>query len=62
MSIYKNEKVKEYWIVDPSACSTEVYYLEKKEYNLVAFADEESVFQSTVLEGFKMNVKDIFNL
>jgi Uma2 family endonuclease len=62
MNIYKKEKVKEYWIVDPSTTSIEVYYLEKKEYNLVAFADENDEFQSTVLEGFKMNVKDIFNL
>jgi Uma2 family endonuclease len=61
-SIYKKEKVKEYWIVDPSSSSIEVYLWEKNEYNLIAFADEESEFQSTVLAGFKMNVKDIFNL
>jgi Uma2 family endonuclease len=61
-NIYKKEKVKEYWIVDPLASSVEVYELKKNEYNLIIFATDNDEFQSTVLEGFKMNVKDIFNL
>ena len=60
--LYEKFGVKEYWIVDPKSEYVEIYVWEKGVYNLVTVAEDNDEFQSTVLEGFKMNVKDIFNL
>jgi Uma2 family endonuclease len=62
MTVYCKNGVKEYWIVDPKSEYVEIYVLENGIYNLMTVAEENDEFQSTVLEGFKMNVKDIFNL
>jgi Uma2 family endonuclease len=62
MTLYCKNGVKEYWIVDPKSEYVEIYVLEKGVYNLVVVAEDNDEFQSTVLAGFKMNVKDIFNL
>jgi Uma2 family endonuclease len=62
MTLYCKNGVKEYWIIDPKSEYVEIYVWEKGVYNLVVVAEDNDEFQSTVLEGFKMNVKDIFNL
>ena len=70
-SSYKNDKVTkkalhlkfgvmEYWIVDPIYQSVEVYILEQNQYILKALVSESGAVESTVLEGFMMDIKDIF--
>jgi Uma2 family endonuclease len=60
MPLYCKSGVQELWIVDPKAQTVEVNILENNAYKIFAFADEEGEFESKILEGFKMNVKDIF--
>ena len=60
MRIYKNFGVAEYWIVDPNYASVEVYQLVEKEYELYSFAIEKGSIQSKVLNGFVLNIEDVF--
>ncbi len=52
--------VAEYWIVDPKNQSIEVYILDSNQYKMEFFAIENGLIQSKVLEGFSMEVADIF--
>jgi Uma2 family endonuclease len=52
--------VAEYWIVDPRYASIEIYQLAGNEYELYSFAVEKGSVQSKVLEGFAVNIDDIF--
>lgn len=58
--IYEQYKVKEYWIVDTANKTIEVFTLENDKYNLFCFAGEEEKAKSKVIDGFEMDVKDIF--
>ena len=69
-STYKNDRISkkalylefgvmEYWIVDPIYMSVEIYVLKQNEYVLKALIVEGEV-ESDTLEGFKMDIKDIF--
>jgi Uma2 family endonuclease len=60
MRIYRNFGVAEYWIVDPRYASIEIYQLAGNEYELYSFAVEKGSVQSKVLEGFAVNIDDIF--
>ncbi|MGB3779047.1 MAG: Uma2 family endonuclease [Tunicatimonas sp.] len=60
MKIYRQHQVREYWIVDPKNQSIEVYQHQNNDYDLVSFAVEEGEITSPVLEGFSLNVKELF--
>jgi len=58
--VYKRFAVKEYWIVDPVYKTIEVYKMEGDDYQLFAFAEDEGKITSSVLPGFELDVKVIF--
>ncbi len=58
--IYEQFAVREYWIVDPSARSVEVYRMEDNRYRLYSFAAEEGIVKSLVLSGLELEVNTIF--
>lgn len=58
--LYEQFAVREYWIVDPSALSVEVYRMENNRYRLFSFAAEEGVVKSLVLSGLELEVSTIF--
>jgi Uma2 family endonuclease len=54
--------VKEYWIVDPLAQLVEVYGMRDHAYRLLAIQEAEGVVASSVLTGFEVDVKVLFDL
>ena len=58
--LYEKYGVTEYWLVDPNYKSIEVFVLKNDRYELHAFGVEEEKITSTVLEGFEMELKNIF--
>jgi Uma2 family endonuclease len=59
-SVYLQFGVSEYWIVDPIYQSVEVFNLENGEYVLKHFVVESGELESNVLEGFKIDIKKVF--
>ncbi|MBI5917424.1 MAG: Uma2 family endonuclease [Bacteroidetes bacterium] len=59
--VYERFAVKEYWIVDVRSKTVEVYRMEDDRYKLFSFAEEEGKIKSSVLPGFQMDVKNIFD-
>jgi Uma2 family endonuclease len=58
--VYARHGVKEYWIVDPHEQSIEVYQGEEGKFKHVQRVEKEGKAQSAVLQGFAVEVKDIF--
>jgi Uma2 family endonuclease len=58
--VYERFAVKEYWIVDPAYQSIEVYRMVDDRYQLFSFAEREGKVKSTVLPGFELEVKKVF--
>lgn len=58
--LYAQSGIAEYWIVDPSYHSIEIYILKGEEYELHAFGISGEQVASKVLEGFTMEVDAIF--
>ncbi|MCB0519845.1 MAG: Uma2 family endonuclease [Lewinellaceae bacterium] len=58
---YENAGVQEYWLVDPNNKAVEVYQNEKGEMALFDFAESGGTVKSKVLEGFELEVKEIFS-
>ncbi len=58
--VYARHGVKEYWIVDPHEQSIEVYRGEDGEFKQIQRVEKEGKAQSAVLQGFAVEVKDIF--
>ena len=59
--IYEMNGVREYWLVEPRNKSVEVYALENERYRLVAYLEETGIVKSTVLEGFELEISQIFD-
>lgn len=59
--VYEQFAVREYWIVDVRSKTVEVYTIENDRYRLFSFAEEQGKIKSSVLPGFQMNVKAIFD-
>lgn len=53
--------VSEYWIVDPDQKSIEQYLLTGKDYRLNVKLHDEGVLHCIVIQGFSLNVAEIFN-
>lgn len=58
--LYERFAIQEYWIVDVRSKTVEVYLMDNDRYRLFSFAEEEGTIKSSVLKGFKLNVKLIF--
>lgn len=59
--VYERFAVKEYWIVDPAYKTIEVYKMQDNRYGLGAFAERQGKITSSVLPGFDLDVKLIFD-
>jgi Uma2 family endonuclease len=59
-ALYLTFGVSEYWLVDPLYHTVEVYVLKNNDYVLTSTAVEFGEVESLVLEGFKMEIKSIF--
>ncbi len=59
-ALYLEFGVSEYWLVDPIYHTVEIYELENNEYVLISEAIEFGMVESQILEGFKMDIKTIF--
>ena len=57
---YERNGVREYWLVDPVRKSIEVYALIEQRYKLVAYQEESGKVISSVLEGFELEVEQVF--
>lgn len=60
MKIYEKYGVKEYWLVFPLEKTIMVYALMEKGYELFSYATEKGKVKSMVLEGFELDVEEIF--
>ena len=58
--LYEKAGVKEYWIVDGSSKTVDVFVLEGEKFSLRELLSEEDVITSTVLEGLGIRLVDIF--
>lgn len=58
--LYEQFGAPEFWIVDPNNRSIEVYQLQENRYKVFSFAAGNGTVQSSVLEGFELEVADIF--
>ena len=58
--LYQEFGVQEYWIVDPNNKSIDVFSLENNRYENLFVATDNETIQSQVLEGFSLEVSQIF--
>jgi Uma2 family endonuclease len=58
--VYERFAVKEYWIVDTNWQTVEVFRMENDRYHLFSFAEKKGKIKSSVLTGFSLDVKKIF--
>ncbi len=61
MELYERFAVREFWLIDPKNRTVEVYVMLENVYALHAFLEIEGILQSTVLTGFEMEIKDLFD-
>jgi Uma2 family endonuclease len=54
--------VREYWVVDPSNFSIEIYVLQNNEYVLHDLQEGNGTITSTVLTGFELALNAVFDL
>jgi Uma2 family endonuclease len=58
---YQRLGVQEYWIVDPKNNAIEVYRLASGLFDLVSFAVERGIVDSTAITGLQVEVSEIFD-
>ncbi|MBF0568077.1 MAG: Uma2 family endonuclease [Nitrospirae bacterium] len=58
--IYEKYQVPEYWIVIPELQTIEVLAIENGKYEQYSIAELEGVVTSKVIDGLKINIKEIF--
>ncbi|PKQ69791.1 Uma2 family endonuclease [Raineya orbicola] len=58
--LYEQFGVKEYWIVEPANKVIEIFTLQNGKYILHQFIAEQGKVQSKLLQGFEVDLKDIF--
>jgi Uma2 family endonuclease len=57
--LYEQAGVREYWIVDPRACTVEVFVLRGKTYDLLGKWGVGEAARSEILSGFQVAVGDL---
>lgn len=60
--VYERSGVKEYWIVDPEINSVEVYVNREGRFSLASKAEAGGEVGSLLLEGFKVNLDEVFSV
>ncbi len=58
--VYERSGVKEYWIVDPETKPVEIYSNIEGRFSLSAKAEEKGEVRSLLLEGFELDIDEIF--
>ncbi|MFC0272611.1 Uma2 family endonuclease [Metabacillus herbersteinensis] len=58
--LYEAAGVKEYWIVDVTNESIEVYILKNKQYEFVGVFTKEEAISVHILEGFELKLDKVF--
>ncbi len=58
--LFEQFAVKEFWLIDPQNKTIEIYTMENNAYRLHEFQEQEGKITSLVLEGFEIDVKDVF--
>jgi Uma2 family endonuclease len=58
--IYETYGVREYWLVDPRTNTIELYAYTEQRYRLVALLEATDVLKSVELEGFELNLEEVF--
>ena len=61
MQLYYEAGVKEYWLIDPSNETFEIYTKNKKGYDCIYFEAETGTIKSIVMKGFEMNIATLFD-
>ncbi len=57
---YEKVGVREYWLVDPNNLSVEIYKNIGQLFELAQVASEAGKVQSTILEGFEVDIQSLF--
>jgi Uma2 family endonuclease len=60
-AIYEKYGVKEFWLVFPEFQAIEIFTLENGKYVLTSFAEEKGIVESTVLNGYALDISKIFS-
>lgn len=58
--IYEKYGVREYWLVDPRTSTIELYSYTEQRYKLVALLEANETLKSIALEGFEMDLGEVF--
>jgi len=58
--IYETYGVREYWLVDPRTNTLELYTYTEQRYKLVELFEATDVLKSIALEGFELDLEDVF--
>jgi Uma2 family endonuclease len=58
--LYGRFGVKEYWLIDPQNKAVEVNALNSGDYELFSFATEKGTARAQVLNGFEIDLKELF--
>ncbi len=60
-NLYEENEVREYWLVDPSDKTAEIYVLENNEYELhQRISKDAPLFQSKIFDGLEIKWENIF--
>ncbi|MCI4625967.1 MAG: Uma2 family endonuclease [Candidatus Magnetoovum sp. WYHC-5] len=59
-AIYERYQVPEYWIVIPELEIIEILTIKKEKYTVFSYAETEGIVTSKVIEGLKIDIKDVF--
>ncbi len=61
-NLYEENEVREYWLVDPSDKTAEIYVLENQQYELhQRISKEAPLFQSKIFDGLEIKWENIFD-
>ncbi len=60
--LYERFGVKEFWLVFPNDRVFQVWTLKDERYELFSYAEEKGKVKSKLLEGFELDIKDVFEV
>ena len=60
LRLYEKHGVKEYWIINPSACYVMIYRLENEFYRKPEYLLKTDILQSRVVNGLEIDIGELF--